>query len=87
MYYVYILQSNDRFYVGYTTRLEGRLEEHNAGLNISTKAFRPWKIIYFESHLNQLDALRREKYFKTTQGRLSLRRMLREYLTEQNVKL
>jgi putative endonuclease len=79
-YYVYILRStSNRRYVGYTTDLKRRLEEHNTGQNISTKPYRPWTLVFYEAFPNEQDARRREAYFKTTQGRRALTVMLREY--------
>jgi putative endonuclease len=73
-------------YVGKTTDLKRRVEEHNAGQNISTKPYRPWKIIFYEAYINRDDANRREKYLKTTQGRQALRRMLKCYLERHSIK-
>ena len=41
-YYVYVLQSvkNRELYIGHTINLRERLQEHNRGLNFSTKPFR-----------------------------------------------
>lgn len=82
--YVYILHSasNQSFYVGITNNLQKRIAEHNNGLNFSTKPYIPWTIVYFEAHSNENDAKRREKYLKTSHGKLATRRMLREKLTE-----
>ncbi|OGJ55577.1 excinuclease ABC subunit C [Candidatus Peribacteria bacterium RIFCSPHIGHO2_02_FULL_52_16] len=82
MFTVYVLRSqqNDQLYVGYTTDLKQRLETHNKGSVTSTKAKRPWKLIFAEAYISQDDALRREKYLKTTQGKGALKHMLRETL-------
>jgi putative endonuclease len=84
--YVYLLRSstNGGFYVGYTHDLKKRLAEHNKGLNLSTKAFRPWELIYYEAHKDEEDARRREKYLKTSAGKQALRRMLRYQLSDFN---
>lgn len=81
MFYTYVLESlkNGELYLGYTNDLKRRLKEHNQGLNISTKRYIPWNIIYYEACLNEKDAIRREHYFKTTQGRRLLKRRLKEY--------
>jgi len=81
MFYTYVLKSkkNDNLYIGYTNNLTRRFEEHNQGINISTKPYIPWKIIYYEACLDVEDAKRREGYFKTTQGRRLLKRRLKEY--------
>jgi predicted GIY-YIG superfamily endonuclease len=39
-------------------------------------------LIYYEAHTNEVDARRREKYLKTTQGDKALHRMLKEKLME-----
>ena len=79
-YYVYILQAkDDSLYIGYTLDLRKRLLEHNRKLNFSTKSKTPWQLIHYESYLNKIDAQRREKYLKTSQGARLLKRMLKEY--------
>ncbi|HLD71363.1 MAG TPA: GIY-YIG nuclease family protein [Candidatus Peribacteraceae bacterium] len=82
MFTVYVLRSaqNDQLYVGYTTDIKQRLKTHNNGNVSSTKGKIPWKLIFAETYLSQDDALRREKYFKTTQGKNALKHMLRETL-------
>jgi len=81
MFYNYILQSskNGELYCGFTDNLERRFKEHNKGLNMSTRPFAPWKLIYYEACLNMDDAKRREHYLKTTQGKRLLKRRLKEY--------
>jgi len=86
MYYVYVLLSlkDDKSYIGFTGDLQRRLKEHNAGKNISTKSRRPLKLIYYEAHLSKSDAERRERYFKTTKGKASLKQMLRNSPEKSN---
>ncbi len=80
MFYTYVIKGVDgELYIGYTHDLKKRLAEHNQGLNLSTKRYRPWIIIYYECCLNEQDAKRREGYLKTSQGRRLLRRRLKEY--------
>jgi putative endonuclease len=57
------------FYTGYTSNLKKRIEEHNMGLTISTKNRRPLDLVYFEGCRNINDAMKREKYLKTTYGK------------------
>ncbi|MEK7580482.1 MAG: GIY-YIG nuclease family protein [Patescibacteria group bacterium] len=87
-YYIYLLQSlkNDTLYIGFTENLRKRLQEHNRGLNFSTKPFKPWKLIHYEAYLNEKDARRREKYLKTSQGSRPLKRMLKEYFYNNKLK-
>ena len=81
-FYVYVLESkrNENRYIGSTGNLIRRVKEHNLGLNRSTKAYVPWRLIYYEACLNTQDAKRREIYFKTSQGGRLLKRRLKEYL-------
>lgn len=82
--YVYVLYSDisKQFYVGFTKDLKKRYAEHNNGLSFATKHGKPWLLLYYEAHTNRDDALRREKYLKTTQGDRALHKMLRVKLTE-----
>jgi putative endonuclease len=80
-FYVYVLLSlkdRDR-YVGYTTDLNKRIEEHKKGLVFATKARRPLTLIYFEGCRNEQDAKQRERYLKTTIGRRWLGTRLRNF--------
>ena len=79
-YFVYVIENLDNeVYIGYTSDLTKRLHEHNRGSTFSTKHSKSWRVVYFEGCLNKNDALRREKYFKTSQGRRLLKRRLKEY--------
>ena len=82
MFYVYVLQSvlHGRFYIGFTTNIENRLVTHNAGGNVSTKAGRPWKMIYHEAYLLKEDALGREKFLKNGSGHRFLKNQMKYYL-------
>jgi len=81
LFYTYVLESlkDKKRYIGYTTDLRHRLEQHNNGLTISTKHRLPMKLIYFEACINQQDAERREEYLKTTRGRRFLAKRLKTY--------
>ena len=70
---VYILCSDNtnRFYVGSSREDSGgrRLKSHNAGKNKSTKAGRPWKLIYEEQCSGYTEARKKENYLKSGVGR------------------
>ena len=85
-YCVYVLESQRDLllYHGFTTNLEQRIRNHNAGKTISTSKRRPLKIIYCEFFLSKKDAIRRESYFKTTQGKRMLKLIIRETLLKVN---
>ncbi|HHT9120697.1 MAG TPA: GIY-YIG nuclease family protein [Candidatus Hypogeohydataceae bacterium YC41] len=82
MYYVYVLKSlrDGKLYIGYSSDLKRRLREHKTGGSKSTKGRLPFELIYYEAHKSEVDARRRERYFKTDKGKSSLRQMLRDAL-------
>ena len=81
-YFLYILYSLpfNRTYTGQTDNLENRLIYHNSGKVKSTKPFRPWVLIYSESFNSRAEAMKREKWFKSKQGREKISVILAEYL-------
>jgi putative endonuclease len=81
-HYVYILRSlkDGLFYIGYSDNLKQRVYDHNMGKNVSTKNRRPLELIFYEAFPNKFDALKRERYFKATKGKTTLKQMLKEFL-------
>ncbi|OHB49408.1 MAG: excinuclease ABC subunit C [Planctomycetes bacterium GWF2_41_51] len=84
MYYVYVLLSekDGDLYTGYTNDLKDRVNKHNNGDVQSTKHRTPLTLIYYESCLNQTDAIKREKKLKTTWGKRYLKSRLENYFKE-----
>jgi len=74
-YSVYVLKSEktDTSYIGHTSNLERRFAGHNNGKSLSTRKKRPWRLIYKEEFKTRTEAISREKYFKTVEGRLELK--------------
>lgn len=69
MFYVYILKLfNNSFYIGYSSNLKQRIEEHNYGSVESTKNLRPVKLVYYSAFSSQKKATAFEKYLKTSSG-------------------
>jgi putative endonuclease len=68
--YVYILKSttHNRRYIGSCRDLKIRLQNHNAGKVRSSKAYRPYELIYAEQYPSRTDAIKRERFFKTIDG-------------------
>jgi putative endonuclease len=83
MYYTYVLQSarDGKFYTGFSKNLKLRFDQHKKGQVESTKDRLPLKLIYYEACLKQEDAIKREKYFKTYNGKRFLHKRLKSYLT------
>lgn len=84
MYYVYVLISevDNQFYVGFTNDLRMRLDTHAKGSVDSTRNRRPLKLVYYEACLERNDALRREKYLKTTWGKRYIRSRIQNYINK-----
>lgn len=78
-FYVYVLQSSrDRkLYIGLTTNLKRRFQQHARGEVRSTSKRRPFKLIHYEYFINKEDAGAREKYLKSGYGHEQLRNMLK----------
>lgn len=66
-YYVYILRSlkDNNFYTGHTADLKGRLARHNRGDVRSTKARRPFVMVYYEPCRTRSEAMKRERKVKS----------------------
>ena len=72
MYFVYIIQSEKyptRFYTGFTTDVEKRLEAHNNGQSTHTSKFKPWRLKTYLAFSDKEQALKFERYLKTPSGR------------------
>jgi len=76
---VYVLRSHrdGGLYIGLTTNIRRRLEEHNRGYQRSTKSRRPFDVMLTEEFASLQEAREREKQHKTGAGREALRRLLR----------
>lgn len=82
MYYVYVLASgvDGEWYTGSTPDLKRRVQRHNDGEVPSTKARRPFKLIYYEACWSTADAIAREGYLKSGMGKRYLKNRLKDYL-------
>jgi putative endonuclease len=78
MHYVYVLRSETtgRLYKGSTSDLEARIKSHNQGKVRSTKAGRPWVLVYHEEYENKTEARKRELFLKSGPGRKFLQSVL-----------
>ncbi|MSU75246.1 MAG: GIY-YIG nuclease family protein [Candidatus Magasanikbacteria bacterium] len=63
MFYVYLLKSltiDNWVYVGSCDDLRKRFQKHNAGEVVSTKARKPYRLIYYEAYRDKTEARKRE---------------------------
>jgi len=82
MFFVYILKSlrNNKSYVGSTSKLPTtRMAEHNIGTNKWTRENGPFKLVYYERYYYKKDALHREHFLKSGQGRKLIKIILKYY--------
>jgi putative endonuclease len=67
-FFVYVLGSrrkgDRRTYVGWTTDLDRRLQQHNAGTGAKSTRGRIWILLYSERRKTKRDAMSREWYIK-----------------------
>jgi putative endonuclease len=66
MYYVYLIKSisSSFVYVGRSRDLKRRFNEHTTGSELSTKAYAPFKLVYYEAYASETDAVDRENKLK-----------------------
>ncbi len=78
MFYIYILKSkiDGKLYTGFSSNLRERIKEHNSGGVQSTRNRRPLELIYYEAYKEKTNALKREKFLKTTKGKQQLKKQL-----------
>jgi putative endonuclease len=81
-YHVYVLYSHkdNKFYIGYTENLKKRYGKHQQGKVPATITRLPVELIFYEAYKNKYDALRREKYLKSSKGKTTLKSMLKEFI-------
>jgi putative endonuclease len=71
MYYVYLIESlttRGERYVGMTSDLKQRLQEHNEGKSSHTSKFKPWKLSCYVAFSDRSKAEDFERYLKSGSG-------------------
>jgi len=78
MFYIYILKSklDNKLYTGFSKDLKNRIIAHNRGEVDSTRNRRPLDLIYYEAYRNKKNAILRERFLKTTKGKLQLKKQI-----------
>jgi len=81
-FWVYVIRSeaSGKLYVGQTNDLEGRLRQHNDPTNTRSlytkRNHGPWILAQAEEYPSRREAMARERFLKTGQGREWLRARL-----------
>jgi len=79
VYYVYLIESvsaQGERYLGMTTDLKERLQEHNAGKSSHTSKFKPWKLTAYVAFTDRAKAEAFERYLKSGSGHAFARKRL-----------
>lgn len=83
MYYTYILQSKTHhtFYIGSSTDIKKRLQQHNQHSVQSTKSHAPYRLVWYCAFKQKTNALHFEKYLKTGSGMAFARKRFLAHLS------
>ena len=68
-FYILYSSSRDRFYIGISNDVEGRLNRHNSGHSKSTKSGVPWILVCTKDFDSKSEAMRREYFIKSQKSR------------------
>ena len=77
MHLMMLSKKDRKLYTGYTNNLKARYKDHVSGRVNSTKYRGELELIYFEACINEVDAIRREKYLKSGLGKKFLKSRLK----------
>ncbi|NQV11937.1 GIY-YIG nuclease family protein [Candidatus Uhrbacteria bacterium] len=83
MHYVYILHCADsKLYIGFSSNVNNRIRQHQAGEVKSTKNRLPVTLVCIECYHNQYDARSREVFLKSGAGHAQIKRQHQRRLSE-----
>ena len=87
--FVYLIRSlkTEKFYAGWTTDLNRRLQEHNDGKSYYTSRSKPWELIGYETFSDSNEAKIRERKLKRNprMSYLFKKRLLNKFLLDKQV--
>jgi len=77
-YKVYILYSAemDRYYVGYASNIEDRMQKHLSNHNGYTSKAKDWVIVYKENFDTKAEAYKRERQIKSWKSRKKIEELV-----------
>ncbi|OGL29318.1 hypothetical protein A3D14_01490 [Candidatus Saccharibacteria bacterium RIFCSPHIGHO2_02_FULL_47_12] len=82
MYYVYFIKMNNgQIYTGFTANLKQRITQHKSGMSNTTRKYLPLTLLGYEAYIEKTDAIRREKFLKTTEGKRLLKLQYRDIIS------
>ena len=77
-YFFYILHSHqaDKYYIGHTNDLKGRLRRHNTEHKGYTGKWSDWKVVHTEMYTDKQDAYKREREIKKWKSKLRIKKLI-----------
>ena len=76
-YFVYVLQNVEgRLYIGFTTDLKRRVQQHQNNEGGWTRTRGPWQLVYYETFADRIEAMHRERNLKRGKTNKELRSRL-----------
>jgi putative endonuclease len=81
MFYTYILYSSsfDRFYIGQTNDIVKRIERHNNGYVNSSKAYKPWGIVFFKRFDTRAESMNYETFLKSKKSKDFISNLIKDF--------
>jgi len=79
MFWTYIIYSErfDKYYIGFTRDIEGRIKAHNHPKNKGyTKRYCPWILVYSKVFEIQEEAMNHEKFLKSLKSKSAIRELI-----------
>ena len=88
MWFTYIIQSlkDKKFYIGSTSDLDRRINQHNSGVNVSTRHRKPFKLVYSEIFATKSEAIHRELKLKSYKGGVAFKQLFKTRAGSEAVK-
>jgi len=81
------LKFPDRFYTGFTEKLDKRLTDHNSGKKSHTAKYRPWRIKTAIAFTDRQKVLIFESYLKTPSGQALAKTRRQKYCGTNHIFL
>ena len=78
MYYLYVIYSEklNKYYIGSTDDIEGRIRRHNQGNQAFTSTGKPWVLVYKEEFNTKTEAIKREFQLKRWKSRERIKSLI-----------
>jgi len=80
MYYIYAIRSLSKcyLYVGITNNFDNRIKRHNNGWEKTTRAYKPFKLVFLTTTENRNNATSIEIYLKSGMGKEFLQSLIKK---------